>query len=249
MGSLPYALQLYTVRDHLDRDLAGTLKQVKAMGYDYVELAGLAGRTAREWRELLDELGLAAVSSHVGYAEVTGDVDAAVTDANLLGLKYIVVPYLGADMAPDKAAWLTCARKLDAAGAKIREAGLQLCYHNHAHEFERYDGEYIFDLLYRETKPEHLAAEIDTYWVQYGGADPVATIRRYAGRCPLLHIKDMTAEEPRTFAEVGKGIMDWPAIFAAGKEAGAEWYIVEQDTCAGDSLESARISAEFMARQ
>ncbi len=85
--------------------------------------------------------------------------------------------------------------------------------------------------------------------MQYGGVDPVACIRKYSGRVPLLHVKDMTAGDDPTYAEMGAGILDWPAIFAAAKEAGTQWYLVEQDDWAGDSIDSARISAEFMARQ
>ena len=90
------------------------------------------------------------------------------------------------------------------------------------------------------------ALELDSYWVQYGGADPVEKLNQYKGRCPLLHVKDMSADASRTFTEVGRGIMDWGAILPAAAKAGVHWFIVEQDTCPGDSLESARISADYM---
>jgi len=149
----------------------------------------------------------------------------------------------------DKASWLKAAADLDRGGAVLHKAGIQLCYHNHAHELEKYDGVTALDLLYENTAPEHLAAEIDTCWIKYGKADIVEWITKCSGRCPLLHIKDMTPNTHPTFAEVGRGIIDWAPVFEAAKAAGAVWYIVEQDTCPGDSLESARISAEFMARQ
>ena len=250
MAAIPFAVQLYTVRDALTQDPRRTLDRVKAIGYDYVELAGHANLAPRELRTLLDATGLTAVSSHVPLAELKDDLDAAIAAATTIGYRYLVVPWLGGDMVPNgKSDWIAAAKFMDEAGAKIRKAGLQLCYHNHNHEFERIDGEFIFDILMQVAKPQNLAAEIDTYWVKYSGVDPVDVIRNYTGRCPLLHIKDMTPGDDPTFAEVGAGIIDWQPIFDAGKTAGAEWYIVEQDVCPGDPLESIRISVEFMKRQ
>ena len=246
MGSLPVAPQLYTVRDHLDKDPAGTLKRVKEIGYDYVELAGMAGMTAAECKQALDDIGLTPVSSHFGREALEDDLGGTIETCKTLGIDFAVLPHASAD---DKDGWIAIAKMLDGAGAKLREAGIRLCYHNHAHEFKQFDGQYAFDLLYEIARPENLALQLDTFWVQYGKADPVEKIKQYAGRCPLLHMKDMAPEgEQPIFAEMGKGIMDWPPILDAAKAAGVEWYIVEQDDWAGDSIESAAISAEFMAQ-
>jgi len=123
-------------------------------------------------------------------------------------------------------------------------AGLTLCYHNHAHEFQQFDGQYVLDIVF-DAAPG-LGAELDTYWIKYGGPDPAAYIGKYNGRVPLLHLKDMTGGDDRTFAEMGRGIIEWTPIIEAAVKAGVRWYIVEQDECAGDSLESARISAAFV---
>ncbi|MBI5095660.1 MAG: sugar phosphate isomerase/epimerase [Candidatus Hydrogenedentes bacterium] len=244
MGKLPFAIQLYTVRDYMDKDAPETLKRVKAAGYDYVELAGLAGRTAPEFKKLVTDAGLTAISAHVSVEELWKDTAPTVAMLNEFGIKYAAISW----NAKDKAGWLANAKVLDSIGGKLHAAGVQFCYHNHAHEFEKFDGVYALDLLYQNTKPENLAAQIDVYWVKYGNEDPVAYIKKYAGRCPLLHIKDMAKGESRTFSEVGCGIIDMPAVIAAGKAAGTKWFIVEQDTCPVDSLESARISAEYMAK-
>jgi sugar phosphate isomerase/epimerase len=119
---------------------------------------------------------------------------------------------------------------------------MQLCYHNHDFEFRQFDGRYGLDILLGATDPELVKAEVDTYWVQKTGVDPAAYLRQYAGRCPLVHLKDMTADESRTFAEIGEGSMDWSAIFTAAEAGGAAWYIVEQDTCRRAPLESVAIS-------
>ena len=143
-------------------------------------------------------------------------------------------------------------KRLRAEGrAKLRDVGLRLSYHNHAVEFETFPGDdrRKLDILYEETGPENLFAELDTAWVQVAGADPAAYIRKYAHRCPVIHVKDLAAEKRNDrvwFTPLGEGVLDWPAIFRAGDEAGVEWYAYEQDTCDRDPFEDARISFEFL---
>lgn len=247
MGKYPYALQLYTVRDHMDKNAPKTLAKVKQAGYDYVEVAGTYGLSGVGFQKLLDEAGLKAASAHAGFDDVTQNVPAVIDMARALHVNFIVVAGIDSRLTPDKQGWINCAKALDAGGAKLRDAGIQLCYHNHAHEFKQLDGAYIFDILFHAAQPANLAAEIDTFWVQYAGLDPADIIRKYQGRCPLLHVKDMRDAQSRDFAEMGRGILDWPAILDAASEAGTQWYIVEQDVCTGDSLDSAAISARFMA--
>ncbi|MFA6242087.1 MAG: sugar phosphate isomerase/epimerase [Candidatus Hydrogenedentales bacterium] len=249
MATLPFALQLYTVRDHMDTDIPGTLKRVKEIGYDNVELAGLGPYTAEEYSYFLADAGLTAISAHFGFNEVVHETAMVAEAGDALGLAFIVMPWLGGELCPDMDAWVANIAALDQSGASLREMGITLCYHNHAHEFERINGKCIFDQIFDTASPENLSAELDTYWAKFGGADPVSTIKKYTGRCPLIHVKDMEAEEPRSFTELGRGIMDWKSIFAAARHADVRWYIVEQDVCKGDSLESARIGAEFMRHQ
>ncbi|MBN2308405.1 MAG: sugar phosphate isomerase/epimerase [Candidatus Hydrogenedentes bacterium] len=245
MSSRPFALQLYTVREQLDADFAGTVRRVKEIGYDAAELAGFGGHTPDEAAAMLADAGLTVTSSHFGLDQIAGEPGAVLEVLGVLGTSYAVV----SAGAPDEEGWRQVAEKLALGGAALHDAGCTLCYHNHAHEFGRIGDRYILDYLLEETEDAHVAAEIDTYWVRDGGEDPVALIRKYAGRCPLLHVKDMTPGEPHTFAEVGQGVIDWAPIFTAAGEAGVKWYIVEQDRCAGDPVDSARISADFMAAQ
>jgi sugar phosphate isomerase/epimerase len=136
------------------------------------------------------------------------------------------------------------AEQLNQIGKEVQQADMHFCYHNHAFEFERFEGKAALDWLYELTDPDWVKAELDTYWIQYGGQDPAAYIRKYSRRTVLLHIKDMEPGEERFFAEIGEGILDWPAIFAAGDESATAWYIVEQDRWRGSSAASARISFE-----
>ncbi len=250
MAKYPYALQLYTVRDRIEPDPAGALVQVKEAGFDHVELAGMAGKSAGEFKALLDAAGLTAISMHEGIDSIAGDVDRVIAAAKNFALKFVVVPWLGSEVCPDKEAWLKTIRLMDEAGAKFREAGIQLCYHNHAHEFEKVEGEVIFDLIYENSAPENLAVQLDTCWASVGGSDPVALMRQYTGRLPLVHVKDYLPGPPPALTEAGKGCMDWAAVLPAGQEAGAQWFIIEQDdNFAVDSIDSARTGAAFMAAQ
>ena len=127
----------------------------------------------------------------------------------------------------------------------VATAGLTFSYHNHAFEFERFPGEAgtALDLIYNETNPAYVQAEIDVYWVQFGGADPAAWIRRVRNRMPVVHLKDMTMQaNQQIMAEVGEGNLNWPAILDACREANVEWYAVEQDRCQRDPFESLAIS-------
>ena len=248
MGRLPFALQLYTVRDHLEKDLAGTLKKVKEAGYGFIEMGGTYGLANAAFKKLLDDSGLRAISLHTGYDEVTKNPAAVIDLTRVFGTRYAVIGGIDGRLTPDKQGWLACGEALDEAGAKLRAAGVQLCYHNHAHEFDMIDGECKLDILMSAAEPENLAAQIDTFWVQYAGLDPVRLIDKYRGRCPLLHVKDMKDGTSKAFAEMGRGILEWREIFPAAIVAETKWYIVEQDICEGDSLESAAISAAFMAQ-
>ncbi|HIJ72901.1 MAG TPA: sugar phosphate isomerase/epimerase [Candidatus Hydrogenedentes bacterium] len=243
MGSLPTALQLYSVRDHMETDVAGTLKRVKDIGYDAVEVAGLCGLDATEYKRLCDDARLRPVSMHVMIEEVTGNPNGAISAAKTLGVDYVVVPCMSGD-------WVENAQALDTAGARMRAAGLTLCYHNHDMEMAELDGKRVFDIVFEQARPENLATQIDTAWVQIGGADPVALLGQYAGRCPTVHVKDyVEIPDGHEFVPVGEGCMDWPAVLEAAEAAGARWFIVEQDTWGdADSIECARTSAAFLAR-
>jgi len=245
MSRVPYALQLYTVRNHLERNPASTLRKVRGAGYQYVELAGTAGLEPVLFKKLIQDAGLKIISVHLPYEKVVEDTKRALEYARLFGVNYLVVPIIESELTADREGWIECGRALGRAGADLRKSGVRLLYHNHAHEFTLLGDDYPIDLLAAEAAPEDLGLELDTYWIKYAGLEPVAMLEKYAGRCPLLHIKDMAARS-RAFAEIGRGVLKWPEIFEKGAATGVEWYIVEQDTSAGDSIDSARVSALYL---
>lgn len=248
MARIPVGLQLYTVRDDAARDFAGTLRAVADIGYEGVELAGTGGLSAPDLKRLLAELNLGIAGSHVGLTQLETELEQALDYYNTLGAQYIACPWLPEERRKTADDWRNLADILTGIGARTKARGIQLCYHNHAFEFQQYDGQTGFDLLFGAADPDLVKMELDTYWVEYAGHSAAETIRRYAGRIPLVHIKDMANDEKRSFAEVGHGTMDWAAIFAACEESGdgVAWYIVEQDTCPRPPLESARMSFDWL---
>ena len=249
MLTYPYALQLYSVRDYMEKNPADGLKLVKEAGYSHVEMAGDYNLSAFALRNMLEACELTPVSMHAGYDQIMNSPQKVVQQAHTLMISYVVVPWLGAEMCPTRDAWLEAAESMDDAGALLRESGLQLCYHNHAHEFELVEDETIFDLIFGNSDPDNLKMELDLCWAAVGKADISDLLSRYADRIPLVHVKDCKTPETGkdvAFTELGKGIMNYDTILPTALDAGARWFIVEQDTSEMDSMESARINEAFM---
>ena len=242
MSVIPIALQMYTVRDYTAKDFGGTLAKVAEIGYEAVELAGDGGLPAAEMKKLLDDNGLKCIGSHTGFEQLEADPQPAI-DYNLtIGNPYVVIPWLGEQYRGDADGWKAMGSRFAAIGEKVKAAGLTLCYHNHDFEFKvEEDGVPGLDLLYANADPSLLQVELDTFWVKAGGKNPADYVTKYADRAPLIHIKDMKAEKV-DFTEVGTGIMDFPAIFEAGKNGIVKAWIVEQDRCDRDPMESIAIS-------
>lgn len=248
MAKIPVALQIYTVRDQVKEDFDGTFRKVADIGYAGVELAGTGDRSAADLKKLLDGLNLKLAGSHIGWAALESDLDRVIDDNLTLGNPYVVCPSVPQDRRATAEGYRETARKLSQIGETLKKQGIQLCYHNHSFEFAKFDGKYALDVLYEASDPRFLQAEIDTYWVQHGHEDPAAYIRKYAGRAPLIHLKDMESGPDRFFAEIGEGILDFKAIFEASEAGGSAWYIVEQDRCRRDPIESARLSFENLKK-
>ena len=245
----PIALQLYSVRDFIEKDLIGTLKAIKEYGYEGVELAGLCGRTAEELKKILDDVGLTAISAHVGFHEMRQDMEKVISDYKLLGCKYIAIPGLAPDDRLDAENSEKTIEDIKKFAQMGLEAGLPLCYHNHDWEFVRIDGEYIFDILYE--KVPHILVEQDSCWLAVAGESPVEYLKKYSGRTPLLHTKDYVGSKKEGNLELrpnGYGIQDFSSIIKTASECGVEWLIVEQDAPAMDktSLECAKLSIDYL---
>jgi sugar phosphate isomerase/epimerase len=238
------AAQLYTLRDFLKTpdDIARTLPKVAALGYRAVQLSALGPIDTRELKQILDGAGLTVCATHVGFERLRDDLDAVAEEHRILDCKYAAIGGLPQAYRTAEG-YHRFAREASEVARRMKERGLTFGYHNHSFELEKFDGRAGLEILYSESDPEAFTAEIDTYWIQHGGGDPAAWIRRVAGRSPLVHLKDMAMRgSEQLMAEVGEGNLNWPAILDACREAGVEWYIVEQDTCQRDPFESLGIS-------
>lgn len=246
--ALPIAVQIYSVRDDAKADLRATLEKFKKMGYDGVEFAGLYHQSPADIAAMCREIGLVPISAHVPYLDMLKDPKGVLSQYKELGCTYVAVPYLTPEYRPGTENWPTVVENVKMLGAVANELGLTLLYHNHDFEFIKIDGEYALDMLYNAVSPELLQTEHDVCWVNIGGEEPASYIRKYAGRCPVVHLKDFfgTKDEnmyeligienkaPKRpgnfeFRPVGSGMQNFPEILAAAEESGAKWVVVEQD--------------------
>jgi sugar phosphate isomerase/epimerase len=244
------AAQLYTVREFV-KDAAGlaeSARKLRRIGYQAVQASAVGPIPEEEILNILSGEGLTVCATHEPGEMIRNHPEKVVERLRKLKCRYTAYPYpAGVDFASAESV-ASLVADLEGAGAALRAAGMTLTYHNHAHEFYRINGTTVLDSIYARTSPENLAAEIDTYWVQAGGADPVAWCKKLAGRLPLLHMKDYAVGpdgKPR-FAEIGSGNLDFKSIIAAAEQSGCEWFIIEQDTCPGDPFESLKSSFDYV---
>jgi len=244
-------IQMYTLRDQTEKDLLGTLRKVAEMGYEAVEFAGYFGVSAKELRSTLDELGLAAPSAHVGLDFSSLDnmqsaLSREIEYAQELGLQYIITPGSPVPSNPSLDDVTALIPFFEKASEMVRAAGMKYGYHNHDFEFKKVNGQAIIDLWLERIPAEHMVAEFDLGWVYVGGADPAEYVSRYSGRVPLVHIKDFGADHVET--DLGMGKVDFSPIFENADQAGILYYIVEQETYASSSLESAKQSLDYFRK-
>lgn len=266
---LPIALQLYSIRENLQDDFEGLLRKVKLMGYDGVEFAGLYGHTAKEIKSMLDDIGLIPVSAHVPYAEMMADPDGVLGCYKEIGCSYVAVPYMTEEYRVGAEKWQEALAGIRMLAETARKLGMTMLYHNHDFEFKKSGGEYALDIIYNTIPDDLLQTEIDTCWVSAAGVDAPAYLRKYAGRAPVVHLKDFMMErggldgayeligiksdnKEKTggfeFRPIGHGQQNIPAILAASNDAGAKWFVVEQDqpSMGKTSVECAEMSLQYL---
>ncbi|NMB24469.1 MAG: sugar phosphate isomerase/epimerase [Firmicutes bacterium] len=242
--AIPIGLQLYSLREDAAEDFVGVLKAVSAMGFAGVEFAGYGGLNPRELTAILSDLNLKVAGSHVGFHQLESELDEVLRFNAEIDNKYIICPAPPRELLTDGGAddWKAFAHRLSAIGAKVKAQGLQLAYHNHAWEFKMLDGQYALDILFTNTDPEHVVAEIDLGWTFHAGVDPVTYLQKYKGRCPLVHIKDFKKNGPQT--EVGTGDVDLAGIVATAPDVGVQWYIIETEEYNMTPKDSVKVGLE-----
>lgn len=237
-------LQLYTVRTELARDFRGTLARVAALGYREVEFAGYFDMPARTVRALLDDLGLAAPSAHVGEGLFGAQAQRIVDDALTIGHRYLVMPWVPKAEWRDLDGWRRRAQAFNRAGELCRRAGLQFCYHNHHFEFAVLQGQRPYDLLLADCDAALVQMELDLCWAAAARQDVVALLRSHPGRFPMVHLKQLKALPPLAggdvlsmraedaaalMTEVGPGAIDFAGLLADPASRSIRHFFVEHD--------------------
>ena len=198
MKKLPVGLQVYGLRDLLENtpeQFARVMKEVKAIGYDGVELAGLYGLDPEYIRKTLEEIGLIPISAHVPLAELMEDAKGVADTYKRIGVKYIAVPYLPEEYRPDTPGYAVVLEKMEQIGRVMKDNGIKLEYHNHDFEFVRLpDGTFGFDDIYTQIPEDLLKVEPDLCWIKVAGQSPVDYLKKYGPRCEIVHLKDYIKE-------------------------------------------------------
>lgn len=253
----PIGLQLYTLREQFAKDPLGTLAQVSAIGYNEVEVDPFLFKLSPEdTRSYLMETNLTATSGLWMMPGPAKDWEKQIDIAGKIGLKYMVCMFVQT-ASEDK--WKQLAADLNRAGKQCKARGIQLCYHNHILEFVPVGNTTGYEIFQTETDPHLVQFEMDIFWMTYAKQDPIAWFKRFPGRFPLLHIKDLTKDLPagydprkfpgkgmEPFVEVGQGSIDWKRIFENTGLAGTKRIFVEQDFSTRSPFESIRMSLHYL---
>ncbi len=241
--------QLYTIRDFIKTppEIATSLKKIRDIGYHAVQVSGMGPIDESELLKMCNDLGLTICATHESTTRILDEPLQIVERLKKLDCRYTAVPSAGTRFETIEEVEAFAAR-MNQAGKVLAENDCTLMYHNHASEFARIEGQMILELFYGQTDARYLQGEIDTYWVQYGGADPVAWCERLKNRLPVIHLKDYMASQDNkaTFCEIGYGNLDMAAIIAAAEKSGCQWLVVEQDTTPGDPFESLKMSFDWL---
>ncbi|MBG9785052.1 sugar phosphate isomerase/epimerase family protein [Shouchella lehensis] len=243
-----FAATLFTVRDELkSAGIGPVFKEIAEMGYAGIQLSGLPlGYDQDEVAYHLKKNGVATAGMHVSFDRLTNEFDLVRQEAKKYGTTDVFCPYLPESLQTESGYREV---KMTLNGLAKAAPELRIGYHNHAFEFEtQLEGMDALAYLLEPREDNAIFAEIDVFWVAKGGHDPLSYVEPYKGRMPVIHLKDMTADEDRTFAEVGEGIIDFPPLLQWGERHGIEWYVVEQDVCKGAPMDSLRMSLSNLHR-
>jgi sugar phosphate isomerase/epimerase len=258
-------VQLYTVRDAMKKDFAGTIAKVASTGYKEVEFAGYFDHSPADVRALLDKNDLTAPSCHIGYDVVEKQLPETIAAAHTVGHSYIICPWIDEKLRKSPDGWKRVADFFNKTGQSCKTAGIQFGYHNHTFEFQpdaNLGGKLPYDFLLENTDPHSVIMEMDLCWISVTGHDPVSYFKRFPGRFPLVHVKDVkempkvapgkkdefvdTDFEKHQMTEPGSGVIDWKRIFADADEAGIKHYFVEHDDPA-DPFASIAASYKYLS--
>ena len=256
-------LQLFTVREPLAKDLAGTVKKIASIGYEDSETYGYDpdmgtyyGLKASAFKQLLAEHNLITTSGHYDFTKFFDNpadalmryTDQCIEGAHALGQKYITWPWLDPTFRTLEN-FRVLTGKLNAIGERVNKAGLGFAYHNHDFEFTDYGGENGYNIIMRETDPSLVKLQMDLYWVMHSSKlSPSELFKKQPGRFVMWHIKDMD-KKTRDYSELGNGSIDFTVILPEATRAGLQYYYIEQGgNFAKDPIQSITDSAVYFKK-
>ncbi|GAA4909292.1 sugar phosphate isomerase/epimerase [Mucilaginibacter defluvii] len=239
-GVSKVGLQLYSLRDYLPKDVKGVTEKIAKAGYKEVETYGYSkqngfwGLDAKAYGQLLKANGLVSPSGHYGIESYFRDgsdkeINEAIEAAKIIGSTYVILPWMGGELIDTVDKCKAMAQKFNKAGEMVKKAGLKFGYHNHNFEWKPVGDTSFYDVLLKETDVNLVTLELDLYWVYRSNLDPVKMLNENPNRFKLVHVKDADKANKELNTEVGKGLIDYKAIFAAAQKAGVKHFIVEQE--------------------
>lgn len=240
-GVLPLGLEIYSLRREMEKNIPGTLAAIRRMGFVEVEVPGLYGLTSRDFRARLDDAGLRATAMVAQEAQLRDRFPQTAADAHTLGADWVIFPWISHGAAFTREDCLKAAESFNRWGAALKAEQLKFCYHPHGYEFQSSAEGTLFDLLAERTDALLVRFQMDVFWVLWPGQDPVALLRKYPRRFPLMHLKDLargargnlTGRAPdEASVPVGSGVADWPAILHEARRFGVERYYIEDESAA-----------------
>lgn len=241
--------QYYTIRDYARtmEDFEESCRKVREIGYQTVQISGTPLKAA-EMKPVLDHYGLKVTVTHRSFEDFRDNLAEVMEYNRTLGCDLCGLGCMPVWARENSESLTRFIREAGETASKLHKEGLYFGYHNHAFEFAKLDGRFLMDRLTEETDPEEFRFITDTYWIQAGGLDPAAFIRKLGSRTMAVHFKDLKANLDNTteMAEVGEGSLNWDGIIAACEEAGVKWALVEQDTCRRNPFESLKISYDYL---
>lgn len=251
-------LQLYSLRSQAAlRGIPWVLDRVKSWGITEVEIAGMGNFSPAEFKAEVDKRGLKAVSSHFPYKRLKEDLDNVVKEAKTLGIKFAGCAWIDHKDAFDEAECRDAIATFNRAGEALAKEGITFFYHPHGYEFYPHGDGTLLDLLFAETKPEHVSFQMDVLWIVFPGQDPVKLLEKYGSRWKLMHLKDLKKgvatgslagkTELTNDVPLGTGQTDWTAVLAAAKKAGVQHYFIEDES--PTVMEQVPASLAFMKSQ
>ena len=227
-------------------DWKGTLKKAVEFGFTEIEGGSNHATSPQEFLSYCKEVGIKPTAGALDFKTKNEDLSKVFDSLNELKLKYAVVywPWMGGGPFKLDDCKKSCEMMNDL-GAKAKSNGLQLLWHNHDKEFHAMEEGLPFDYIMSHTDPKTVQCEMDIYWVKKGGGDPLEVLKKYTGRIPVLHVKDMAEGAAQDFICPGRGIIDFASIFAEAKKQGIEHYFVERDN-EPDGIGCLKSSGEFL---